>query len=381
MTVITPTKFKQTEIGLLPEGWNVLPVYELAQWINGLAFKNTHFSPTGKPVIKINELKYGVTAQTQFTEDVFDENYHLHKNDLLFSWSGSPNTSIDAFQYDLPEGWLNQHIFKVKPKESVRGDFLYYILKAHKQRFIEIARDKQTTGLGHVTLADIKRFYVALPPKDEQKDIVEILSSLDEKIELNRKINANLEKLAGSLFKKWFADIGDELPKGWRVAELKNILELNYGKALKAEDRAYGNIKVYGSSGIVGFNDKKLVDGPGIIVGRKGNVGSVFWSNDDFYAIDTTYYVKSKFPLTYCYYLLKNQTFVNSDSVVPGLNRDQAYRTEVVLPSIEALVKFDTIASDLIKSIAVIDSEIKNLEQVRDSLLPRLVSGKIRVKI
>ena len=213
MTTATPTKFKKTEIGLIPEEWNVLPIYELAQWINGLAFKNIHFSPSGKPVVKINELKYGVTGQTQFTEDMFDEKYHLHKNDLLFSWSGSPDTSIDAFWYDLPDGWLNQHIFKVKPKESVFVDFLYYIFKTYKQRFIEIARDKQTTGLGHVTLADIKRFYVALPPMTEQTKITEILSSLDDKINLNSEINANLEKLATTLFKKWFVDIEDELPK------------------------------------------------------------------------------------------------------------------------------------------------------------------------
>ncbi|EQD67210.1 restriction modification system, type I, partial [mine drainage metagenome] len=83
----------------------------------------------------------------------------------------------------------------------------------------------------------------------------------------------------------------------WRASRLGDEIELAYGKALKAEDREAGDVPVYGSSGVVGLHSSSLVDGPGIIVGRKGNVGSVHWCNVPFFPIDTVFYIKSALPL------------------------------------------------------------------------------------
>lgn len=94
-------------------------LYELAEWKNGLAFKKIDFSDSGKPIIKISELKNGITGQTQFTTGDYGQEVSLSKGDMVFSWSGNPETSIDVFWYDLPDGWLNQHIFKIIPAESV----------------------------------------------------------------------------------------------------------------------------------------------------------------------------------------------------------------------------------------------------------------------
>ena len=76
-------------------------LYSLANWQNGLAFKNITFSNSGLPIIKIAELKNGITDQTKFTQDKFDKNVFLTKGDMLFSWSGNPETSIDTFIYNL----------------------------------------------------------------------------------------------------------------------------------------------------------------------------------------------------------------------------------------------------------------------------------------
>jgi len=132
-----------------PNETNRVPLYDLAIWKNGLAFRDIQFSKNGKPIIKIAELKNGVTDQTKFTQDEFDDTVALHTGDMVFSWSGNPETSIDVFIYDLPDGWLNQHIFKITPV-GVDKQFLYYLLKFHKSTFTAIASNKQTTGLGHV---------------------------------------------------------------------------------------------------------------------------------------------------------------------------------------------------------------------------------------
>ena len=189
-----------------PDHWYRRPLYSLASWVNGLAFRNIHFSPTGKPVIKIAEIKGGISGQTKFTHQTFDESVCVRPGDLLFSWSGKPETSIDAFWWHGPEGWLNQHIFRVTPGTEVDRTFFYYLLRYLKPYFVRIAQNKQTTGLGHVTKRDLENMEVAIPPLPDQIYIAHILGTLDDKIELNHRMNATLEYMAQALFKSWFVD-------------------------------------------------------------------------------------------------------------------------------------------------------------------------------
>lgn len=162
---IFPDGFKNSEFGDIPTGWSVRSVYDCATFINGVAFSKVHFSTdaSGLPIVKIAELKDGVTGQTKFTKEELAEKYKIRDGDILFSWSGSPDTSIDTFVWAGGGGWLNQHIFKVESRSAQEKLFVYYLLKYLKPTFIEIARDKQTTGLGHVTAQDLKRLKVAFP--------------------------------------------------------------------------------------------------------------------------------------------------------------------------------------------------------------------------
>lgn len=165
-------------------------LFELATWKNGLAFKKINFSETGVPVIKIAELNNGIGGTTSYTQQSFPEDVHLHRGDLLFSWSGNPQTSIDIFRFNLEEGWLNQHIFKVTPnKNLINGDYFYFLMKNLKPHFTQIATNKQTTGLGHITIADIKRMNVVIPSLSEQRRIVAIIKPVDDKINVNNRIN------------------------------------------------------------------------------------------------------------------------------------------------------------------------------------------------
>ncbi len=145
--------------------------------------------------------------------------------------------------------------------------------------------------------------------------------------------------MAQNLYREWFVNFrfpGHEqtrmvdsplgrILEGWEVKKLKHVLDLKYGKALKKSDRNEGNVPVFGSSGIVGYHDRPLVQGPSIVVKRKGNVGRIFWSDVAFYPIDTVYFVETDMPLRYFYYDLQNKNFINNDAAVPGLNRNQAY--------------------------------------------------------
>ena len=235
----------------------------MAQWVNGLAFREIQFSTTGKPVIKIAEIKGGISGQTKFTQQTFDESVRIRSGDLLFSWSGQPETSIDAFWWRGPEGWLNQHVFRVTPINGVDSTFFFYLLRYLKPNFVAIARNKQTTGLGHVTKRDLENIEAALPDLSEQHAIAHILGTLDDKIELNRRMNETLEEIARALFKSWFVDFDPvrakmegrdtglppdvaalfsdrlveselgEIPEGWEVVPLPEMIEVNPPRPLR----------------------------------------------------------------------------------------------------------------------------------------------------
>ena len=392
-----------------PAHWQRRSLYSMATWINGLAFRNIQFSDTGLPVIKIAEIKRGISGQTKFTEQAFDESALVKSGDLLFSWSGQPETSIDAFWWRGPEGWLNQHIFRVIPTAGIDNDFFFYLLRYLKPNFIGIARNKQTTGLGHVAKRDIENLKVACPALPEQHAIAHILGTLDDKIELNRRMNETLEAMTQAIFKNWFVDFGptrekmeskepylpseiwdlfpDALddegkPVGWERRRLGNILELAHGKSFPAKNRMPGNVPVYGSGGVIGTHNTALIDGPAVIVGRKETVGTLHWEDGPAFPIDTVFYVIPRIgSLLFSYHMLASQPLrdMNTDAAVPGLNRKNVYRLEFALPSFALASAFDELAGPIWERRSQNLKETQILEQTRDLLLPKLISGNIRL--
>jgi type I restriction enzyme, S subunit len=134
-------EFVESELGLIPKGWEVKTIYDCADFINGLAFKSKDFSQTksGIPIIKIVELKAGISDQTQYTEKIYAEKYKLNNGDIIFSWSGNPDTSLDVFIWDKGSAWLNQHIFRVITYNSLYKYWIFLMLKYHLNTFINIA--------------------------------------------------------------------------------------------------------------------------------------------------------------------------------------------------------------------------------------------------
>lgn len=192
-----------------------------------------------------------------------------------------------------------------------------------------------------------------LPPLTEQRAIAAVLSSLDDKIDLLYRQNATLEAMAEALFRQWFVV---EAKEEWEDGVLGDILQLMYGKNLRESDRNGTGYPVVGSNGIVGYHGNFLVDRPGIVIGRKGTLGKVILLNKPFYPIDTTYYVKSIYDfdaLFFLYFLLKSINFeeLNTDSAVPGLNRNIAHAIEIKKAPVNIIRKFEHHVSPLFKKI------------------------------
>ena len=288
---------------------------------------------------------------------------------------------------------VDSHVTVIRPDlDQVDGPYFGYALRKIQPQ-IEAMGEGATgqTELSCHRLGD--EILVGLPPLPIQRKIAAALAAYDELIENNLRRIEILEEMAQAIYREWFVNFrypghkADDLvasplgpiPEGWEVTRLGDRLEFAYGKALKRQDRREGDVAVYGSSGVVGWHDRALVEGPGIVVGRKGNVGAVHWSDGDFYPIDTTFFVRTDLPLEYVLRNLRNQNFINSDAAVPGLNRQQAYGNPLLVPGADVLERYDTVVKPLTAFRRKVEQQNANLRATRDLLLPKLVSGAIDV--
>lgn len=363
-------------------------LFELATWKNGLAFKKINFCETGVPVIKIAELNNGIGGTTAYTQQTFSEDFHLCKGDLLFSWSGNPQTSIDIFRFNLDEGWLNQHIFKVTPDEkTVNRDYFYFLMKNLKPHFTQIATNKQTTGLGHVTIADIKRMSVVIPSLDVQRNIVSYIKPIDDKIELNNEINNNLEQQAQAIYKAWFVDFsafGGTAPNDWQTYHLVDFLPVITGKKNANVSSNQGKYPFFSCSQDYAWTDDYSFDGSAILVAGNGDFNVKFYSGK-FEAYQRTYVLipyEPKYTAWLFYavqYHLSSITSAARGSVIKFITKGNLEDFEFVAPkvplSLPIIYNLDTIN----RKIAANREENLRLGTLRDMLLPKLMSGELNV--
>lgn len=252
--------------------------------------------------------------------------------------------------------------------------YLFYVLIAEQESIRRFAH-----GTTHQTMyyPEAKALHVMLPSVSEQQAIAEVLGALDDKIEANTRISRISWDLARAAFD--FAMSGNSTP-----VQVGQLLDLKYGKSLPASRRRTGSVPVYGSGGIVGGHDSALVRGPGVVVGRKGSAGQVHWSHGDFFPIDTTFFVAAKpgVPLLLTHFVLSELQLgqMNFDSAVPGLNREAALARSTRLPESSALSRFVDMAGPAIALDERATRESQVLQQLRDTLLPKLISGDLSVR-
>lgn len=289
-------------------------------------------------------------------------------------------------------------LIRVNP-ERCDYKFLYFYLRSSMWR--QVIESKQVIGatVDRIPLIKFPDFPVVAPDLETQKKIASILSAYDDLIKNNKRRIAILEKMAEEIYREWFVRMrfpahaeasegktANQIksvpgcPPGWTVSKLSDIMELCYGKALKEEDRTGGPYPVYGSSGVVGYHSRALVSEAGIVVGRKGNVGSIHWSDEPFFPIDTAYFVRSELPKEYLYFLLHGMNFINNDAAVPGLSRSQAYANQFFLPPTESISRFADLIRPFFQLRKTIKEQVSLLVRTRDLILPRLISGKLSVE-
>lgn len=396
---------------------NKLPLEDCMAAIIDYRGKTPRKTSVGIPLITAKIVKNGRIEQPEEFIDPLEYDEWMRR--------GLPQIGDVVITTEAPLGEVAQlsdsHIALAQRLILLRGKpglldntYLKYLLMSDGMQEQLGSRASGTTVVG-IKQSELRKVHLSLPAIDQQESIAGVLGSLDDKIEQNRRTGRALEGLARAVFKAWFVDfepvkakaagqtsfpgmpaaafaslpnrfVDSELgpaPQGWEVRRLQDVMTLHYGKALNKTKRQPGQVPVYGSGGVNGTHNESLVAGPGVIVGRKGSVGTLYWENQDFFPIDTTFYVEPVAELGLHYLFEQLQTLgletMNTDAAVPGLNRDNAYRLEVVVPSSDVSRYFNQYAKSLRDLISHATAESAKLAALRDYLLPRLLSGRVRV--
>ncbi len=412
MKGVVTVKFKETEIGTIPEGWDQFEVADLTERVIDNRGKTPPLVQDGYELLEVNAIKAGNrTPDYSVVEKFIDEatyntwfrGGHIKKGDLIIPTVGTIGNIAISLE---DRGSIAQNLIGLRFSDRVEPTFIYYLLSSleYKEKILNLDIGGVQPSIKVPHLMSLKVF---APELAEQKQIAEILSSLDDKIELNRKINANLEKLASALFKKWFVDIGDDLPEGWRVEAISNFGQVVCGKTPSKAVKEYfggdipfikipdmhGNIFIVKSEDSLtelGMNSQKNKTVPlgSICVSCIATVGLVSMTTADS---QTNQQINSIIPSKhlYQYYLLhalKNlegylQRMGSSGSATLNVNTTSFSSIEILKPTDEILEKFDVLVRPVFEQIKTNVEESLALSKIRDSLLPRLMSGKIRVKI
>lgn len=305
------------------------------------------------------------------------QRYLVEDGDIVYSRRGDVEKC--AFITKNEDGWLcGTGCLRIRfESKNVIPRFVAYYLSTDEIKGW-VSGNAVGTTMPNLNSSILRRLPLSIPTLEEQKTIASVLGSLDNKVDLLNRQNKTLEAIAETLFRQWFLEGAGDC----EVGKLGDVLDLIYGKSLKDDSRTGSGFPVVGSSGVVGYHAEYLVEGPGIVIGRKGTLGKVNYLFDNFFPIDTTYYIRSKIDsagLMYEYFLLKTMNFESSDSAVPGLNRDIALSEDIKIPPVNLVNRFNTTCRSIFSKLRANSDQVRNLEKLRDDLLPKLMGGEIRV--
>ena len=363
----------------------------------------------GIPLIRTTDLnESGINySNIKFVTKEFhkkNKKSQIRKGDVLIARHGD-NGKASVFKGDFEAQVLNAVI--IEPNQDVLDSELIKLFFESPYVKKQILGVVKGSVQGVINTSHVANLLIPLNQDIDYRQASKTISLLDRKIELNQRINAELEAMAKTLYDYWFVQfdfpnqkgkpyksaggkmvwneaLKREIPLGWEVGELGDILSLEYGKPLKDEDRSGSGYPVLGSNGIVGYHKEYLVEGYGIVVGRKGTAGAVVWVEDNFYPIDTAFYVKDKLGINnlFFHYLLLLRSSIKqgeSSSAVPGLNRNFAHSIKVAIPEKSIIQDFNKIVEPFFSKIKTCNKESQTLTELRDWLLPMLMNGQVRV--
>ena len=399
------TKYKQAEIGEIPEDWVSMPFGEVAYLSKEIFDPKKAGQNKGTVYLGLEHFCEGGFALNGVgqSDEIQSNKFRFVSGDVLFGKLRPYFKKVYSPKFD---GVCSTDIWVLRAKQGVGQKFLYFLVGS--DTFLNKAvESSEGTKMPRASWDFIANYKFPIPSIGEQQQITNFLSSLDDKIELNRKMNKTLEEIGKALFKRWFVDFefsnddgkpyksgGGEMvdselrkiPEGWEVGEIGSVVNIVYGKGLltnKLKDNGY---PVFGGNGIIGFFDKYLYEEPQVIVGCRGaGSGNIKQTLPKSYVTNNSLVLEipcdSKIDR---FYLGQHLSLTGVDEYITGsaqpqITVDSLKKYLLLIPSTSILKIFNGQMKIIDLIVSNNEREIESLSQIRDSLLPRLMSGKLRV--
>jgi len=392
--------------------WHIAQLGEVANFKNGFAFKSSDFVDSGIPVIKIKNVKpnrINLNDLSYVSESVAKgkEKYLIESSDILISMSGnrsdgSPDSwvgKVSKFRFNGAY-LLNQRVSIIQAKENLSDtDFLAYSLSSWETQQYLIGHANSSGGQANISPDTVKGMEIALPPLPEQKAIASVLSSLDDKIDLLHRQNQTLEAMAATLFRQWFVK---EAQEDWEVRPLSSVANFLNGLACqkhppKNELEKLPVLKIRELSGGISessdwatseIKPEYIVEAGDVIFAWSASLMVKVWDgercvlNQHLFKVTSTESPKW-FYLMWCKHHLAEFISISAShaTTMGHIKRGDLDAAMVNIPSPEELKAMTDQMTPLLDKQISISKQIRTLEKFRDTLLPKLMSGDVRIEV
>lgn len=418
------SEWKETEVGKIPSHWEVITIDEIADVKGGKRLpkgESLQENKTPYPYIRLVDILNNRVDKTNImylTKDVQSKisRYIVEKDDICLAIVGNTIGLVFYITENEDKFNLTENAARITNLDTskINSKFLFYYLNSKSGQH-KIKSSQVGSAQGKLPIKNIKSISIPLPPLNEQEKIADVLSSLDNKIELNNEIDKTLEEMAKSIFKRWFVDFqfpnedgqpykssGGEMveselgmiPKGWEVGSFSDISEILDSKRIplsKREREKRENIyPYYGASSLMDYVDDYIFEGIHVLMGEDGTVidkdgfpilqyvGGKFWVNNHAHVLKGKNEFSNEF--VYLYLSNTNVTHLVTGAVQPKINQKNLTSLKLPIPDKNMTVKFNSLAKNIFEYIYEIRQENKKLEEIRSILLPVLINGTINIK-
>jgi type I restriction enzyme S subunit len=358
---------------------------EIAMGPFGSNIKVSCFVDSGVPVLNGSNLEGFSLSEKTFryvTREKADSlnKANAHRGDIVITHRGTLGQIVFIPQDSKYDRYvISQSQFRVRCNDKVLPEYLVYYFHTPigQHKLLSNASQVGVPALARPS-STFQQIEVVLPELSIQKCVVEIISTIQKKIANNQELNDNLELQAQAIYSYMFIENADP---AWVQGHLSDLITVKYGKDHKK--LADGSYPVYGSGGIMRYVERPLYDKESVLIPRKGTLNNVMYVNQPFWSVDTMFYTEMRLPnvakFVYHFVKAKDLASMNAGSAVPSMTTDILNAMEVVIPSTSALAEFESLVDPMYRAMQENNIQSSKLSELRDALLPKLMSGEIDV--
>lgn len=394
-------------------------ISDIANVLGGFAFKSSNLGSAGVPVVKIADIQPPIVALDSCDRVAPEktaglDRFLLKNRDIVMAMTGATTGKVARFRSDTP-AYLNQRVAKLSAKAGPEFDDYLYAVVTQPGFDRKVLQNAAGSAQPNVSADGIGRIEILQFSKREQLEIGRIVAELDDKIELNRKMSTTLEATARALFKSWFVDFDPvrakadgrdsgvppkiaaqfptsfeeselgEIPKGWRSSPLSNLADVSWGDTATTKASYTTNgFRAYSASGPDGYLPYFDYERVGVVVSAIGaNSGTTWLASGKWSCIKNTlrfWSTSVNVPTEYLFFaLLGKEKWPLRGSAQPFISQTDARALKVLIPGNNLASEFGMLVRELYSRVDLNVRMNRTLAEIRDTLLPKLISGEVRI--